>query len=123
MRDTLERIEDGVVRWLTVGPDEFSELPGHPLTDVSADRVEDYKDSRRVGLGPIVTVGRGHAVLDGRHRVAATKALGRRVEVLNISERAYERLAGDGGRPARSLEQIANHVIECCRAGRGILDP
>ncbi len=121
MRSLLERLEF-VIRPTVVAPSDFTELEGHPLAEMDSSRVEHYVQAGASGRGCVVTVGEAHAVLDGRHRIAAARRAGEASAVLNIPQAAYERLAGDGGLPAMSLEEIAQYVIERYQEKRGRLD-
>ena len=113
------------VQLVAVDPADFTELAGHPLGEVNSRRVAEYRamaeSEDHAGWSYIVTVGPCHAVLDGRHRVSAARALGVRPLVLNVSEAEYERLSGDGCLPAMSLDEIARVVIERYRRSRGTM--
>lgn len=90
-------------------PAQLTSLPDHDLQDVTFNLVDVLKYSMEENGWqgePIVTIGKSHQVLDGRHRTAAAKALGIYVEVINISEAVYATLAKS--MPPKSLEEIAN---------------
>ena len=100
--------------WKWTDPEKLSELPEHSWkTQIDPEALDQITQSMR-NQGwygpPIVTMGESHQVIDGRHRALAAQKTETRVPVINISEAEFEKEARVG--PMRSLEQIAQAVIE-----------
>lgn len=109
MRNNYRRLVESLrPRVKQLHPSQLTSLPGHPLEDVMSNLVaaivESMKDEGWNG-SPVVTVGKEHQVLDGRHRVAAAKAIDVPVDVINIPEEVYFAMANS--MPPKSLEEIA----------------
>jgi hypothetical protein len=90
-------------------PERCTELDIHPLADADPERVSQLAQklfSEGYRGEPVVTVGKDHAIVDGRHRVLASRENGNLVPVINISEKQYDVAMHDI--PMPSLEDIAD---------------
>lgn len=93
-------------------PDKLTELPEHPLKKVDQLHVKDLaKKMFFEGYtgDPVVTVGDNFGIVDGRHRVLASRQNGNLIPVLNISFDQYETALR--AIPIPSLEDIANRFL------------